>query len=79
MAATKRFVIGDVKAVEVRGAFYNALNRPQYVPESLNSVQPVPSNATRNNLIPDNPVFNDPTRVYRSHARVVHLVLRFVL
>ncbi len=78
LAATKRFVIGDVKAIELRGAFYNALNHPQYVPGSLNSVQPVPSNATRNNLIPDNPLFNDPTRVYRSHARVVHLVLRFV-
>ena len=34
-------------------------------------------NATRNNLIPGNPLFNDPTGVYESNARYVILAKRF--
>ena len=77
VAVTKRISVGEKKAIELRGMFYNALNRPQYVAGSLNSVRLVPSNMTRNNLIPGNPLFNDPTRVYPSNARSIHLALRY--
>ena len=77
LAVTKRFSWAEGKAIEVRGVFYNALNHPQYIPGSLNTVRLVPSNMTRNNLIPGNALFNDPTRVYPSNARAMHLVVRF--
>ena len=77
VGVSKRFVIGESKAVEFRAAFYNALNHPQYTPGSLSSVRAVPSNITRNNLIPGHAVFDRPDLVYASHAREIHLVLRF--
>ena len=78
VSVSKRFSIGEFRALEFRAAFYNALNHPQFTPGSLNSVRAVPSNITRNNLIPGHPVFNRPDQVYDSHAREIHLVLRFL-
>ena len=40
---------------------------------ALSSVRAVPSNITRDNLIPGHPVFNRPDQVYDSHAREIHL------
>ena len=77
VSVSKRFLVGESKAVEFRAAFYNALNHPQFTPGSLNSVRAVSSNITRNNLIPGHPVFDRPDQVYPSHARDIHLVLRF--
>ncbi|MDE0126700.1 MAG: carboxypeptidase-like regulatory domain-containing protein [Bryobacterales bacterium] len=76
-SVSKRFSVGEHKAVEFRAAFYNALNHPQYTPGSLNSVRAVASRDTRNNLIPGHPVFDRPDQVYNSHAREIRLVLRF--
>ena len=76
-SVSKRFSVGEHKAVEFRAAFYNALNHPQYTPGSLNSVRAVVSRDTRNNLIPGHPVFDRPDQVYDSHAREIRLVLRF--
>ena len=76
-SVSKRFSVGEHKAVEFRAAFYNALNHPQYTPGSLNSVRAVASRDTRNNLIPGHPVFDRPDQVYDSHAREIRLVLRF--
>jgi hypothetical protein len=56
----------------------NALNHPQYVAGSINTVFPFDSAATRNHLLPGNPLFNDPTRVYDSNSRVIFLVGRFI-
>ena len=78
VSLSKRFSIGKSNAVEFRAVFYNALNHPQYTPGSLSSVRAVTSNITRNNLIPGHPVFNRPDQVYDSHAREIHLVLRFM-
>ena len=69
--------MGESKAIEFRAAFYNALNHPQYTPGSLSSVRAVTSSDTRNNLIPGHPVFDQPDQIYSSHAREIHLVLRF--
>ena len=77
VSLSKRFAIGESRAIEFRSAFYNALNHPQFAPGSLNSVRAVPSNITRNNLIPGHPMFDRPDLVYASHAREIHLVLRF--
>jgi hypothetical protein len=57
--------------------FFNALNHPQYTPGSINNVLPVPRPVTRNNLIPGNALFNDPTQVYESNARNIVLAARF--
>ena len=77
LALTKRFAVTEHKAFEVRAAFYNAFNHAQYIPGSLNTVAAVDSRLTRNNLIPGNELFNDPTRVYSSNPRQIHLVARF--
>ena len=79
LSVSKRLPITESKAVEFRAVFYNALNHPQFTPGSLNSVRAVPSNITRNNLIPGHPLFDRPDQVYDSHARDIHLVLRFTL
>jgi hypothetical protein len=73
---TKRFGITERVALELRGAFYNAFNHAQYTPGAISTVQAVSSSTTRNNLIPGNPVFNDPSRVYSSHPRNIHLAGR---
>jgi hypothetical protein len=57
--------------------FWNSMNHPQYTPGSINTVQGTARNTTRNNLIPGNALFNDPTRVFESNARQTLLVLRF--
>ncbi len=77
VALTKRFSVSDRTAFELRAAFYNTLNHPQYTPGDLNTVRGVDSRDTRNHLIPGNPLFNDPTRVFSSHPRAIHLVARF--
>ena len=77
VSVSKRFSFGESKAVEIRAAFYNALNHPQFTPGSLNSVRAVASNITRYNLIPGHPAFDRPDKVHDSHAREIHLALRF--
>src|ERR1043165_8967507 len=37
----KNFKFGESKAIQIRADFFNALNHPQYVPGSVNSVDPV--------------------------------------
>ncbi len=76
VSISKRIPITETRALEFRGAFYNALNHPQFTPGSLNSVRSVSSNITRNNLIPGHAVFDRPDQVYDSHSREVRLVLR---
>ncbi|MCW5982608.1 MAG: carboxypeptidase regulatory-like domain-containing protein [Bryobacteraceae bacterium] len=76
LGLAKKFSIDEFKAVELRANFVNALNHPQYIPGSLNTVQAVSSNVTRNLLIPGNPLFNDPTRTFASNARQIYLALR---
>jgi len=77
VSAVKTFSITENKKLEFRAMFFNALNHPQFTPGTLSTVQSVARNATRNNLIPGNPLFNDPTRVYESNARYVTLAARF--
>ena len=78
LSLTKKFAVTEGKSFEFRAAFYNAFNHAQYIPGSLSTVAAIDSSETRNNLIPGNELFNDPTRVYSSHPRTIHLVARFV-
>jgi len=78
LSAVKIFSITERKKLEFRAIFFNALNHSQFTPGSLNTVQSVARNATRNNLIPGNVLFNDPTRVFESNARFVELAARFM-
>jgi hypothetical protein len=75
---TKRFSIGESKAIEFRGLFYNAFNHPQYTLGFLDDVgsTPLPANV-RSNVLAGNPLFNDPTRVFSSSPRGIQLVARF--
>lgn len=74
----KKFNITETKRFELRGAFFNLFNHPQYIPGSINTVQAISSNSTRSNLIPGNALFNDPTQVFASNARTIQIIGRFV-
>ncbi len=75
---TKRFSIGEKRAIEFRGLFYNAFNHPQYVLGFVDDVggTTLPPNV-RSNVLAGNPLFNDPTRVFSSTPRAIQLVARF--
>ncbi len=77
LGLTKKFNITEKKAFEFRAHFYNTFNHPQYTPGSLSTVAARDSRATRNHLIPGNPLFNDPSRVFSSNPRNIQLVARF--
>jgi hypothetical protein len=76
-ALIKRFSITEQKKLEFRALFFNFLNHPQYTPGSISTGNSVARNITRNNLIPGNALFNDPTRVFESNARYITLAARF--
>jgi hypothetical protein len=78
VTVAKKFNLTETKRFELRGAFYNLFNHPQYIPGSINTVQAVSSNTTRSHLIPGNPLFNDPTQVYLSNSRSIQIIGRFV-
>ena len=79
----KNFRFGEgSKKIQFRAEFFNVFNHPQYIPGSVNDIQPVatvtvaPVNTvTAANL--NNGLFNQPDRVFPSNARVIQLALRF--
>ncbi|HSW51262.1 MAG TPA: hypothetical protein VLH09_13850, partial [Bryobacteraceae bacterium] len=73
---TKRVGLMEGKSVEFKANSFNSFNHPQYIAGSINTVASVSSSTTRNSLIPGNALFNNPTRVFASNARTIHLVLR---
>jgi hypothetical protein len=73
----KRFNITETKAIELKGFFFNVFNHAQYTPGYPNKVLFRDSTATRNHLIPGNPIFNDPSQVFDSNSRTLQLVARF--
>lgn len=73
----KKFSITESKKLEIRALLFNAFNHAQYTPGSINTVKLVARRDTRNNLIPGNSLFNDPTRVFESNARHITLAARF--
>jgi hypothetical protein len=72
----KRLPLRERAVLEFRAMLYNAANHPQFTPGSINTVVAVPRPATRNNVIPGNPSFNDSSSVYESNARTAILAVR---
>jgi hypothetical protein len=75
----KNFRIGESKYIQIRADFFNAFNHPQYVPGSVNSVDPVSTTGltTLNQVTPLTPDFLNPSAVLSSNPRVIQLAARF--
>lgn len=77
LAFKKGFAIREGIRVEFAAQLFNAFNHPQFVPGYINNVQFRDTSNTRNNLIPNNAIFNRPDLAYDSNARNIQLVARF--
>jgi hypothetical protein len=75
----KNFRIGESKFIQIRADFFNAFNHPQYVPGSVNTVDPISiTGATRFNFITPTTVdFLKPSQVFSSNPRVIQVAARF--
>ncbi len=75
----KNFRMGESRAFQVRADFFNAFNHPQYVPGSVNTVDPVGTTGltTFNQINPLTADFLKPDRVLSSNPRVVQMSARF--
>jgi Carboxypeptidase regulatory-like domain len=75
----KNFRIGESKAIQIRADFFNVFNHPQYVPGSVNSVDPVGTTGltTLNQVTPLTTDFLNPSAVLSSNPRVIQLAARF--
>jgi hypothetical protein len=75
----KNFRIGETKYIQIRADFFNAFNHPQYVPGSVNSVDPINTTGltTLNQVTPLTLDFLNPSAVLSSNPRVIQLAARF--
>ena len=73
----KNFVIGEGKKFQLRADFYNAFNHPQYVPGSIDGVEPIATTGVSQINTVGQADFNVPSHVFTSHPRVIQLALRF--
>lgn len=74
----KNFAIGEgAKKVQFRVDLYNAFNHPQYVPGSVDGVQPIATTGVNQFNTVGQTDFNVPSHVFSSHPRVIQLALRF--
>lgn len=76
----KNFRFGDSpRYVQLRADFFNAFNHPQYVPGSVNTVDPVSTTGltTLNQVSPLTADFLNPSKVLSSNPRVIQMALRF--
>jgi len=74
----KNFAIGEgSKKIQLRADLYNALNHPQYVPGSIDGVEPITTTGVSAiNTVGQNN-FDIPSHVFSSHPRVIQLGVRF--
>jgi hypothetical protein len=75
----KNFHFTEGRYLQVRADFFNAFNHPQYVPGSVNTVDPVTTSGltTLNQIAPLTSDFLRPSQVVSSNPRVIQLALRF--
>jgi hypothetical protein len=75
----KNFRFGESKYIQIRADFFNVFNHPQYVPGSVNSVDPVATTGltTLNQVTPLTLDFLNPSAVLSSNPRVIQLAARF--
>jgi hypothetical protein len=76
----KNFRVGESKYFQLRADFYNALNHPQYVPGSVNTVDAIGTTGltTLNQIAPLTSDFLNPSQVLSSNPRVIVVGGRFV-
>ncbi|MBL8151171.1 MAG: carboxypeptidase regulatory-like domain-containing protein, partial [Blastocatellia bacterium] len=72
----KNFAITETMKMQFRADFFNAFNNPQYVPGSVNGVNPINTTAVGNVNTVGRRDFNRPERVFSSNPRVIQLALR---
>lgn len=75
----KNFRIGEKKTtIQLRADFFNAFNHPQYVPGSVNTVDPVSTTGltTLNQVAPLTGDFLHASKVLSSNPRVIQVALR---
>jgi hypothetical protein len=76
----KNFKFGESsRSIQLRADFFNAFNHPQYVPGSVNTVDPVGTTGltTLNQIAPLTSDFLNPSKVLSSNPRVIQVALRF--
>ena len=74
----KNFGIGEgSKKIQLRADFYNAFNHPQYVPGSIDGVEPITTTGVSQINTVGQSDFNVPSHVFSSHPRVIQFALRF--
>lgn len=74
----KNFRITEGIRAQFRADFFNAFNHPQFVPGSVNGVNPVSTTGTAVNrfTIASDSFFNRPRATFGSNPRVIQLALR---
>ena len=74
----KNFAIGEGgKKFQLRADFYNAFNHPQYVPGSVNGVEPIATTGVSQINTVGQTDFNVPSHVFTSHPRLIQVAARF--
>jgi hypothetical protein len=73
----KNFAVGESKKIQLRVDFYNAFNHPQYVPGSIDGVEPITTTGVGQFNTVGLTDFNTASHVFSSHPRVIQLGLRF--
>jgi Carboxypeptidase regulatory-like domain len=73
----KNFRITEGTKIQFRVDMFNAFNHPQFVPGSVNGVQPVGQTGVLGLVTAGSDQFNRPDLAFTSHPRVIQLALRF--
>jgi hypothetical protein len=74
----KDFAIGEGgKKIQLRADLYNAFNHPQYVPGSIDGVEPIATTGVGQINTVGQTDFDVASHVFSSHPRVVQLAVRF--
>ena len=74
----KNFGIGEgTKKIQLRADFFNAFNHPQYVPGSVNGVEPIATTGVNQINTTGQTDFDVPSHIFSSHPRIIQLAARF--
>ena len=77
----KNFGFGEgSKKVQLRADFFNVFNHPQYVPGSVNTVDPISTTGVTqlNTIFPLTTGFGKPDQVFSSNPRVIQVAAKFI-
>jgi hypothetical protein len=77
LSLTKRFSITERMKLEFVGQFYNLFNHAQYTGGFISDVASNGFTGSRNDLLPNNPLFGRFDQFYSSNSRTIQLVARF--